>query len=162
MSIKLINIICIYCYVFLNDESLFTWLLCDVFVDIYRPVYRGGSRGFVWTPFYCELSTCFHKDLIFAFLWVLASLWELLFVCLRVQTTLAKHCFYFRGTQIWNSLNPILYTTRKREQLKSVYQSLCWPFVYVCMLYNKLIIVFCIYVLGHCRKAVFLYWCSLP
>ena len=43
----------------------------------------------------------------------------------RVRTTLAKHSFYFRGTQIWNSLNPTLYTTRKLEQFKSVYQSLC-------------------------------------
>ena len=42
----------------------------------------------------------------------------------RVRTTLAKHSFYFRGTQIWNSLNPILYATRKLEQFKSVYQSL--------------------------------------
>ena len=43
----------------------------------------------------------------------------------RVRTTLAKHSFYFRGTQIWNPLNPTLYTTRKLEQFKSVYQSLC-------------------------------------
>ena len=49
----------------------------------------------------------------------------------RVQTTLAKLSFYFRGTQIWNSLNPTLYT-RKLEQFKSVYQSLCWLFVHVC------------------------------
>ena len=42
----------------------------------------------------------------------------------RVRTTLAKHSFYFRGTQIWNSLNPILYATRKLEQFISVYQSL--------------------------------------
>ena len=42
----------------------------------------------------------------------------------RVRTTLAKHSFYFRGTQIWISLNPILYATRKLEQFKSVYQSL--------------------------------------
>ena len=50
----------------------------------------------------------------------------------RVRTTLAKHSFYFRGTQIWNSLNPTLYTTRKLEQFKLVYQSLCLLFVYVC------------------------------
>ena len=60
----------------------------------------------------------------------------------RVQTTLAKHSFCFRGTQIWNSLNPTLYTTRKLKQFKSVYQST-----------NRV----CMYVLGHCRKAVFLY-----
>ena len=42
----------------------------------------------------------------------------------RVRTTFAKHSFYFRGTQIWNSLNPILYAIRKLEQFKSVYQSL--------------------------------------
>ena len=42
----------------------------------------------------------------------------------RVRTTLAKHSFYFRGTQIWNSLNPILYAIRKLEQFKLVYQSL--------------------------------------
>jgi len=41
----------------------------------------------------------------------------------RVRTTLAKHSFYFWGMQIWNSLNPILYTTRKLEQFKSFYQS---------------------------------------
>ena len=28
----------------------------------------------------------------------------------RVQTTLAKHSFYYRGPQIWNSLNRVLYT----------------------------------------------------
>ena len=43
----------------------------------------------------------------------------------RVRTTLAKHSFYFRGTQIWNSLNPTLYTARKLEQFKTVYRSLC-------------------------------------
>ena len=48
----------------------------------------------------------------------------------RVQTTLAKHSFYFWGTQIWNSLNPILYT-RKLEQFKSVYQSQNRLFMYV-------------------------------
>ena len=42
----------------------------------------------------------------------------------RVRTTLAKYSFYYRGTQIWNSLNPVLYTTRKLEQFKSIYQSL--------------------------------------
>ena len=36
----------------------------------------------------------------------------------RVWTTLAKHSFYFGGTQIWNSLNPTLYTRRKLEQFK--------------------------------------------
>ena len=42
----------------------------------------------------------------------------------RVRTSLAKHSVYFWGTQIWNTLNPILYTTRKLKQFKSVYQSL--------------------------------------
>ena len=36
---------------------------------------------------------------------------------LRARTTLAKHSFYFRGSQLWNSLNPLLYVTRKLELL---------------------------------------------
>ena len=39
----------------------------------------------------------------------------------RVRTTLAKHSFYLRGMQIWNSLNPILYATRKLEQFTNRY-----------------------------------------
>jgi len=37
----------------------------------------------------------------------------------QVQTTLAKHSFYFRGSQLWNSLNPHLYASRKIEQFKT-------------------------------------------
>jgi len=36
----------------------------------------------------------------------------------RVQTTLAKHSFYFRGSQLWNTLNPVLYEARKCDNLK--------------------------------------------
>ena len=43
---------------------------------------------------------------------------------LRVQTTLAKHSFYYWGIQIWNSLNPVLYTARKLKQFKLLHQSL--------------------------------------
>ena len=50
-------------------------------------------------------------------------MWPL--VMYSMYSTLAKHSFYYRGTQIWNSLNPVLYTTRKLDQFKSVYQSLC-------------------------------------
>ena len=32
---------------------------------------------------------------------------------LRVRTTLAKKSLYFRGMQIWNSLNPTHYEARK-------------------------------------------------
>jgi len=42
----------------------------------------------------------------------------------RVRTTLAKNSFYFRGTQLWNSLNPLLYAAKKLEQFKSLYKSL--------------------------------------
>ena len=34
----------------------------------------------------------------------------------RVWTTLAKHSFYYQGTQIWNLLNPVLYIARKLKQ----------------------------------------------
>jgi len=30
----------------------------------------------------------------------------------RVRTTLAKHNFYFQGSQLWNTLNPVLYEAR--------------------------------------------------
>ena len=36
----------------------------------------------------------------------------------RVRTTLAKYSFYFRGTQLWNSLNPLLYATKNLNNLK--------------------------------------------
>ena len=42
----------------------------------------------------------------------------------RVRTTLAKQSFYFRGSQLWNSLNPLLYASRKLEQFKSLYKTL--------------------------------------
>ena len=69
-------------------------------------------------------------------------------VCLlipRVQTTLAKHSFYIQGTQIWNSLNPVLYTARKLEKFKSLYQSLYWIFMHACMYCISMLYV-CMYV----------------
>jgi len=43
---------------------------------------------------------------------------------LRVQTTLVKYSFYFPGSQLWNTLNPVLYEARKLEQFKTVYKTL--------------------------------------
>ena len=42
----------------------------------------------------------------------------------RVRTNLGKGSLYFRGTQIWNSLNPLLYVTGKLEHFKTLYKSL--------------------------------------
>ena len=44
----------------------------------------------------------------------------------RVRTTMAKNSFYFSGTQIWNSLNPTLYTARKLANFKLLYKSLLY------------------------------------
>ena len=42
----------------------------------------------------------------------------------RVRTSLAKNGFYFRGTKIWNSLDPILYAAKKLTNFKFLYKSL--------------------------------------
>ena len=39
----------------------------------------------------------------------------------RVRTNIAKSSFYFRGTQIWNSLNPTLHAARTLNNLKLLY-----------------------------------------
>ena len=49
----------------------------------------------------------------------------------RVRTTLAKSSFYYRGMQIWNSLDPTLYKAKKLSDFKSVYVTVCTIF-YVC------------------------------
>ena len=41
----------------------------------------------------------------------------------RVRTTLAKSSFYFRGTKIWNSLNPTLYEVKRLASFKLLYKS---------------------------------------
>ena len=41
----------------------------------------------------------------------------------RVRTNIAKDSFYFRGTQIWNSLNPTLYAARTLDNFKLLYRS---------------------------------------
>ena len=41
----------------------------------------------------------------------------------QVRTTLAKHSFYFRGSQLRNSLNILLYASRKIEQFKTLYKT---------------------------------------
>ena len=43
----------------------------------------------------------------------------------RVRTTTAKK-FLFCGTQIWNSLNPTLYTARTLANFKLLYKSLSY------------------------------------
>ena len=44
----------------------------------------------------------------------------------RVRTAIAKSSFYFRGTQIWNSLDPTLYIARKLENFKVLYKTLLY------------------------------------
>ena len=49
----------------------------------------------------------------------------------RVRTTIARHSFYYRGVQIWNSLNPALYAARRLDRFKFLYQSLYRYYVYI-------------------------------
>ena len=65
----------------------------------------------------------------------------------KVKTTLAMN-FYFRGKQIWNSLNPTLYEVRKLADFKSIYKALLCTYVIVYL------ITVCLS--GHCWKAVHL------
>ena len=42
--------------------------------------------------------------------------------------------FYFRGTQIWNSLNPTLYAARTLDNFKLLYRSFLCDYVILCVI----------------------------
>ena len=86
--------------------------------------YRNGDGFIQWHRCLECYTSCRHHVWVMYFnmLLMLPHALARIFTA-YIRTIFAKHSFYYRGTQIWNSLNPVLYTTRKLDQFRSVYQS---------------------------------------
>ena len=92
-------------------------------VNIYN-YYRNGDGFIQWHRCLECYTSCRHHVWVMYFnmLLMLPHALARIFTA-YIRTIFAKRSFYYRGTQIWNSLNPVLYTTRKLDQFRSVYQS---------------------------------------